>query len=101
MSTVQAPHCPSPQPYLVPVRFRRSRKAYSSISSSPACKRWSVPLTFRAISRIEPSEEYCRAFFRGNAPLPQDGPQEMLLVSLEPSALAYEYCLWTGIVVVI
>jgi len=28
MSTVQAAHCPSPQPYLVPVRSRSSRDVY-------------------------------------------------------------------------
>ena len=34
--TVHAPHCPSPQPYLLPVRSKSSRNTLSSIRSGCA-----------------------------------------------------------------
>src|SRR5215467_7124604 len=43
-STVHAPHCPSPQPYLVPVMPRRLRSTESRLSLAPASARCSLPL---------------------------------------------------------
>src|SRR5205807_4254048 len=68
ISTVHAPHCPSPHPYFVPVRFSRSRRTSSSISSSAAETRWSAPLMFREISRIASLQEHCRALSGAHAP---------------------------------
>lgn len=44
-STVQAPHCPSPHPYLVPVKRRSSRKTVSKGVARSAFTAWSVPFT--------------------------------------------------------
>src|ERR1043165_8682040 len=50
-STVQAPHCPSPQPYFVPVRSSSSRRTPSRLrSSSPAATRRLTPLMSISIS---------------------------------------------------
>jgi hypothetical protein len=43
--TMQAPQSPSPQPYLVPVRFAASRSAQSSGVSGSMWKRTGRPLT--------------------------------------------------------
>src|SRR4029450_6186913 len=46
-STVHAPHCPSPQPYLLPVRpssYRSTERRLSAASPSTSCV---VPLTRR------------------------------------------------------
>src|SRR5918911_702161 len=53
ISTVQAPHCATPQPYLVPVRPTHSRIAQSSgVSGGPSTSRV-VPLIFsRAMSGL-------------------------------------------------
>ena len=48
-STVQAAHCPSPQPYLVPVKSRSSRKTLSSVRSALASTRRRVPLTSSSV----------------------------------------------------
>src|SRR5689334_17161553 len=45
ISTVQAPHCPSPQPYFVPVRPRRLRNAHSSDSPGATSTSCSEPFT--------------------------------------------------------
>src|SRR5882724_4801375 len=52
--TVQAPHCATPQPYLVPVRPRRSRSTYSSGMSAGAFTSRISPLTvsFMAVSLV-------------------------------------------------
>ena len=41
---MHAPHCPSPQPYLVPVRSSRLRRTERSVSSGGASTR-RLPLT--------------------------------------------------------
>src|SRR5258705_6793497 len=41
--TVQAPHCPSPQPYLVPVRPSSSRSANNSVVSDSDSKTQPFP----------------------------------------------------------
>jgi hypothetical protein len=43
-STVHAPHCPSPHPYLAPVRRRSSRSASSSVRPDGSSSVCSVPL---------------------------------------------------------
>ena len=43
--TVQAPHWPSPQPYLVPVRLRSSRSTLRRVRSPSASTVASAPLT--------------------------------------------------------
>src|SRR5258706_7170057 len=48
MSTVQAPHCPSPQPYLAPVRSSSSRRTESRLSSAPISTRRRALLTSRS-----------------------------------------------------
>jgi len=45
--TVQAPHWPSPQPYLVPTRPSVSRSAQSKGVSGSTSTAWVLPLTFR------------------------------------------------------
>src|SRR6516225_3282254 len=47
ISTVQAPHCPSPQPYFVPVRCNRLRNTESRVSSPTARTGSSAPLMLR------------------------------------------------------
>src|SRR5262249_42372894 len=44
-STVHAPHCPSPQPYLVPVRSSLSRRTVSRVSDGAASTSRAAPLT--------------------------------------------------------
>src|SRR5215469_4391917 len=48
-STVHAAHCPSPQPNLVPVRSRSSRKTLSKDREASASTRLVVPLTFSSV----------------------------------------------------
>ena len=49
-STVQAPHCPSPQPYLVPVRSSSSRSTARRERSGSLWMRRRAPLISRSIS---------------------------------------------------
>src|SRR6266545_1438250 len=42
--TEQAPHCATPQPYLVPVRPTCSRRTHSSGVSASTCTSWTLPL---------------------------------------------------------
>src|ERR1017187_3202022 len=51
-STVQSPHWPSPQPYLVPVSLSRLRSTESRVSSREAFTRTSEPFTFKTKSPI-------------------------------------------------
>src|SRR5437762_980501 len=46
---VQARHCPSPQPYLVPVKWSSSRNTSSSGRSGSVVMVWDSPLTVRVI----------------------------------------------------
>jgi len=48
-STVHAPHCPSPQPYLLPVSASSSRSTLSSVRSESASTRWRRPFTVSSI----------------------------------------------------
>src|SRR5215467_12905097 len=50
--TVQAPHSPAPQPNLVPVRFKESRKTQSSGVSVGTLTLRSLPFTRRDISAM-------------------------------------------------
>src|ERR1700679_2573324 len=50
--TVQAPHSPSPHPYLVPVRLRRLRRTESRVSSAGAGTGTLAPLILRYVSLI-------------------------------------------------
>src|SRR4029077_3581860 len=56
MCTEQAPHCATPQPYLVPVRPTCSRMTHRSGVSASACTSHVLPLTLsfamRVLSRI-------------------------------------------------
>src|SRR5262245_10771963 len=45
ISTVHAPHFPSPQPYLLPVSSRSSRRTLSKLRSPSAFSRRFAPLT--------------------------------------------------------
>src|SRR5262252_1135358 len=45
INTVQAPHWPSPQPYLLPVKSRSSRKTLSRLLSASASMRRLLPFT--------------------------------------------------------
>src|SRR5215467_8434775 len=49
-STVHAPHSPSPQPYLVPVRPRRLRNTESKDSPETDSVLCSLPLTLRVMA---------------------------------------------------
>ena len=49
MWTVQAPHRPAPQPYLVPVRFAASRSAHSSGVSGGRSKATGLPLMVKRV----------------------------------------------------
>src|SRR5678815_3811110 len=42
---MQAPHCPAPQPNLVPVSFKSSRSTHKSGVSGSAVTVWRLPLT--------------------------------------------------------
>src|SRR3954462_9336579 len=46
MCTEQAPHCATPQPYLVPVRPTCSRMTHKSGVSASACTSRTLPLMF-------------------------------------------------------
>src|SRR5215469_16666898 len=48
INTVQAPHCPSPQPYLLPVRSRSSRRTLSRLLSASTSIFRAAPLTFNS-----------------------------------------------------
>src|SRR5262245_2302299 len=53
MCTVQAPHCATPHPYLVPVRPICSRMTHKSGVSASACTSRTFPFTFNlAIDRV-------------------------------------------------
>src|SRR5277367_3230119 len=57
ISTVQAPHCPSPQPYFVPVMSSRLRNTESKVSSAGARTGSSEPLMLRRKSiQIPPAQ---------------------------------------------
>src|SRR5689334_9390448 len=49
ISTVQAPHCPSPHPYFAPVSPSSSRKTYSSGVSRSYCTGYFSPFTSNSI----------------------------------------------------
>src|SRR5437868_8436060 len=49
ISTVQAPHCPSPQPYLLPVRSRSSRKTLSKLFSASTSTLSLDPFTLSSV----------------------------------------------------
>src|SRR5215469_18763050 len=53
-STVHAPHCPSPQPYLLPVRSNCSRKTESRVASGSAStlKVWPLIVSFRLAMNV-------------------------------------------------
>src|SRR3954471_10738567 len=53
-STVQAPHCASPQPNLAPFSSRSLRKTYSSGVSGSAGTDRLAPLTFRVTAIATP-----------------------------------------------
>src|SRR5437868_9180480 len=48
-STVQARHCPSPQPYFVPVRCKSSRNTSSNERSGSVVRVWDWPFTVKVI----------------------------------------------------
>src|ERR1051325_9945034 len=48
-STVQAPHCPSPHPYLLPVRSKSSRSTLSKLRSGSAATLVWYPLSFNSV----------------------------------------------------
>src|SRR5579864_6129717 len=50
-STVHAPHCPSPQPYLAPVRSRSSRSTLSRLRSGAAFTGRLAPFTLSSVIR--------------------------------------------------
>ena len=54
MCTVQVPHSPIPQPYLVPVSLRLSRITQSSGVSGGTSTLTFLPFTFSAIMRLSP-----------------------------------------------
>src|SRR5947209_16114394 len=43
--TVQAPHCPSPQPYLAPIKSNSSRRTLRRLRSGSEEMEWTLPLT--------------------------------------------------------
>src|ERR1700730_4626205 len=49
ISTAQAPHSPSPQPYFGPFNSRSLRKTWSNAVSGAASTSWILPLTVRRI----------------------------------------------------
>src|SRR6188508_1632588 len=74
MSTVQAPHWPSPQPYFAPVSPSRSRRTNSSDSSDPASTVCVVPFTVREMPAI------CRLWHLADVPtssLPRGGSEHL------------------------
>src|SRR6202035_4191957 len=52
--TEQAPHCATPQPYLVPVRPTCSRMTHSSGVSASACTSRLLPLMLSFVIRVLP-----------------------------------------------
>src|SRR3954468_6700061 len=52
--TVHAPHSPSPQPNLLPVRLSTSRSVHNKGISLGTSRLWSFPFTFSAINDIPP-----------------------------------------------
>src|SRR5579871_2337843 len=50
--TVQAPHRPSPQPYLLPHRSRSSRKTLRRLRAGAASMRCLVPLTWSSVTDV-------------------------------------------------
>src|SRR4051812_11774817 len=52
ISTVQAPHWPSPQPYLVPVMSRSSRNTLSRLRSGSASILRRTPLTWSSVTLV-------------------------------------------------
>src|ERR1035438_7131647 len=53
-STVHAAHCPSPQPNLVPVRSRSSRRTLGSVRSGPTSTRRRPPFTDSSVTLAMP-----------------------------------------------
>jgi hypothetical protein len=51
--TVQAPHCAMPQPYLVPVKFNRSRKTHKSGILGSASTECELPLILSLYEAIK------------------------------------------------
>src|SRR5687768_5484424 len=72
-STVHAPHCPSPQPYLLPVSPKSPRRIASRLSPGSASTSRLVPLT-RSTYRIQPILEHKGAIIR-----PHGGTDEALV----------------------
>src|SRR4051812_19247121 len=58
MRTVQAAHWPSPQPYLVPVRSRSSRRTLRRVRSASASMRRVAPFTWTSVTRGMTSLSY-------------------------------------------
>jgi hypothetical protein len=61
MCTVQAPHCATPQPYLVPVRLSCSRSTHSSGVSASASYCIRLPLTVNSAMPAAPERQPWRA----------------------------------------
>src|SRR5260221_13735044 len=55
MCTEQAPHCATPQPYLVPVSPTCSRITHSRGVSSSTCTSWTLPLMLSFAMRVPPA----------------------------------------------
>src|SRR2546427_13253552 len=60
--TVQAPHSAMPQPYLVPVMPRWSRRTHRRGVSASAATDMGLPLTFRVVIRGAPGRKPLRLF---------------------------------------
>src|SRR4029079_11246257 len=64
--TVQAPHWPSPQPYLLPVRCRSFRNTDSKLAVASTSTVIFLPLTFRSLTlAIKFSSESAGRYFGG------------------------------------
>src|SRR5882757_7324605 len=61
-STVQAPHCPWSQPFLVPVRSRRSRSASSKVVHGATMRFCSAPLTNNDTGNFSGAATVCHTF---------------------------------------
>src|ERR1022692_2790915 len=94
MRTVHAPHCATPQPYLVPVSPSFSRNTHNSGVSGSISKLRSLPLTFKvAISPILTIDER-RRDWRSNpavdhreSPPSADFGKTLRYVHLPPNAI--------------
>src|SRR5579871_4425270 len=93
--TVHAPHCPSPQPYLAPVRSRSSRRTLSRVRSESALRRRLVPLTWSSVTLGMPSLSHLdglkteRIFFPPPAYLSNMQTSRYAMAALFVSAAAF------------